>query len=336
MVMSMKKALIVTLALLLVILTGVSIYAYNMLDLLQKKTLKDPDSGTPISNDSKERREALGISDKAPTQEETGITNILLFGLDNRSKGEPGHSDTIMIASIDKVNKTIKLTSLMRDMYVPIPGKNDNRINTAYFKNGPALAIKTVNTNFNMNIEDYATVDFFALEKIINSVGGIPIEIKEAEVKVINQYIDELNKISKDNTISLHISNSGLQTLDGRQAVAYSRIRYVGRDDFERTERQRRVMNELFKKGMSNGLSSLPDLAATILPDVETSLNKSEIIQLGVAILSFRKHEIEQFRIPVDGSFSNVYVGKMLVLKPDIEENTKQLYEFIYGKKAKK
>jgi LCP family protein required for cell wall assembly len=327
--MKRKKAVIAVLTILLIGLTGAAGYIYRMLDLVQESPLIDPDSGKPISHEPNARKKSLGISDKAPAGS-TGVVNILLLGLDKRSKNEPGHSDAIMIASIDKINKNIKLTSLMRDMYVPIPGKKDNRINTAYFMGGPALAIKTINTNFNMNIEDYAVVDFFALENIINKVGGISIDIKKNEIKYINQYIDELNKISRDGIWAAHITNPGMQTLNGRQAVAYTRVRYVGRDDFERTERQRRVMNELYKQGMSLGITKLPDLAATILPGIETSLTKKEIINLAVAVLGFGKKDIEQFRIPVDGSFRDEYVGNMLVLMPDLEENTRLLHEFIY------
>jgi len=309
-------------------LTSTAAYIYKILDLIQQSPLIDPDSGDPIGNDPDARKKALGIPDDAPSG--TGVVNILLLGLDNRSKNEPGHSDAIMIASIDKVNRTIKLTSLMRDMYVSIPGKNNNRINTAYFMGGPSLAIKTINSNFKLNIEDYAIVDFFALEEIIDKVDGIPIDVKQNEIKYINQYIDELNKISRDGTWTPYIESPGLQTLTGRQAVAYSRVRYVGRDDFERTERQRRVMNELFKKAASVGVTRLPDLVTTILPNVETSMTKNEIISLGIAVLGFGKKDLEQFRIPADGTFSDEYVGKMLVLMPDLEENTRLLHEFIY------
>ena len=322
----MKKVLIITLTILLIILIGSGAYIYNMLNQIQENPVVNPDTGEPV----KDRKE-LGINDNAPVTKDTGIKNILLLGIDSRTKDEPARSDSIMIASIDKKNSTVKITSLMRDMYVPIPGKKDNRINTAYIFGGPSLSIKTINTNFNMDIEDYVEVDFFSLETIIDEVGGVPIEIKKAEVKVINQYINNLNDISTDGTKTPRVTTSGLQTLTGRQAVAYCRIRYVGRDDFERTERQRRVLNELFKKGKSIGLSNIPNLVAKILPDVQTSLSKTEIIELGVAMLGFNTENLEQSRIPADGSYSDEWVGDMLVLKPDLEKNTELLHDFIYG-----
>jgi LCP family protein required for cell wall assembly len=332
----MKKALVSILIILLVALIGAGAYVYNVLNMIPESKLVDADTGQVISDNPDDKKDSLGISNEAPTQEDTGVTNILLFGLDNRKENEPGHSDTIMIASIDRKNKSIKLTSLMRDMYVDIPGKKDNRINTAYFMGGPALAIKTVNKNFDMNIEDYATVDFQALEQIINLVDGVEIDLSKAEVKVINQYIDELNKISKDGTKVKRITKSGLQTLNGRQATAYARIRYVGRDDFERTERQRRVMSELFKKGKNISVTKLPELVSTVLPNMETSLSKTEIINLAVAVLGFGSKDIEQFRIPTDDGYSDKDINGMKVLAPDLETNTEALHNFIFESNSEK
>ena len=322
----MKKFLIIILSVLLIILAGTGFYINSILDQVGKTAIIDKDTGEIVDTP-----EEKGISSNAPTIKETGIINILLMGNDRRSKEETGHSDSMMIASIDKKQKVVKITSLMRDMYVPIPGKKDNRINTAYLYGGPALSIKTVNTNFNMNIEDYISVDFFALEEIINQVGGVPIDIKKSEIKVINQYINNLNNISDGTEKADRITSSGLQTLTGRQAVAYSRVRYVGRDDFERTERQRKVLNEIFKAGKAISITKVPDLIGTFLPNVETSLSKAEILDIAIAMLGFNTQDIEQFRIPTDSTYKDEWVGEMLVLKPDIEANKKLLHEFIFG-----
>ena len=328
----MKKVLIAILVILLVALIGTGGYILNLLDRIPKTSLKDPDTGEKIG-EGLNKKEALGIGDDALSQKDTGVTNILLFGLDNRSETEKGHSDAILIASVDRKSKKIKLTSLMRDMYVKIPGREKNRINTAYFSGGPSLAIKTVNTNFNMNIEDYITVNFKALEDIINLVGGVDIDIKKNEVKAVSPYIDELNKINKGPRAK-HLTSPGLQTLSGRQAVAYARVRSVGRDDFERTERQRRVMSELLRKGMKISVTRIPELVNTVLPNVETSLTKKEIIGLTATIVGFGNPDMAQFRIPTDDGFKNEKVGKMMVLVPDLEKNTDALHEFIYGSKS--
>ncbi len=327
----MKRFLIVTLSLLIIVLGVTGFYINNVLNQIGGETVIIDEQGDPVITP-----EDKGISPEAPTVKETGIVNILLLGTDRQNANERGRSDSMMIASVDKKNKTIKITSLMRDMYVPIPGKRDNRLNTAYGSGGAALAIKTINTNFNMNIHDYIAVDFFTFETIIDIVDGIPMDIKRAEIRVVNEYIADLNKLSKNTPATPNITNSGLQTLTGRQATAFSRIRFVGRDDFERTERQRRVLNELFIKGKSIGIAKIPELVNTVLPNVETSLSKTDILELAIAMISFTRPEIDQFRIPADGTYKDEWVSSdMLVLKPDIQKNKELLHEFIFGKDKK-
>ena len=311
-----RVVLIIVLAIIGLLIAG-GLYVYSLLDKVQENPL----DLTP---------EDLGISELAPLESDTGVINILLFGVDARSLNESSRSDTIMIASIDTKNNAVKLTSLMRDMYVEIPGKGKNRINAAYALGGPALAIKTVNTNFDMDITRYATVNFYSLEKIIDQLGGITIDVKQNEIGPLNSCINELNRLDPSGKVA-HVTSAGPQTLNGRQAVAYSRIRKVGRDDFQRTERQRTVMNEMFKKAKSVGVFKLPALAEAILPNVETNITKSEMLSLAVTAVQNGGNEIEQFRLPVDGTYQNQSINGMAVLVPDMEENKKLLHEFIYG-----
>ncbi len=311
-----RVVLIIVLAIIGLLIAG-GLYVYSLLDKVQENPLKE----TP---------EELGVSEIAPREDDTGVINILLFGVDARSLNERSRSDTIMIASIDTKNNAVKLTSLMRDMYVEIPGKGKNRINAAYALGGPALAIKTVNTNFDMNITRYATVNFYSLEKIIDQIGGITIDVKKNEIDPLNACIRELNRLDPSNKGS-YVTSAGRQTLNGRQAVAYSRIRKVGRDDFQRTERQRTVMNEMFKKAKSVGVLKLPGLAEAILPNVETNITKSEMISLGITAVQHSGNAIEQYRLPVDGTYQSQSINGMAVLVPDMEENKKLLHEFIYG-----
>jgi LCP family protein required for cell wall assembly len=310
-----------TLILLLLLFVGALGYTgyfmYSMLDKI-------------VENPLKETPEELGISESAPKEEDTGVVNILLFGLDTRVEGKNSRSDTIMIATIDKKNQAVKLTSLMRDMYVSIPGKQDNRINAAYAFGGPTLAIKTVNTNFNLDIQRYATVDFFALEKIVDKLGGITINVKAAEIQALNNNLKEINRIDKKSPNSKLISKSGPQLLNGKQAVAYARIRKVGHGDYERTERQRAVMSGLFKKAKSAGVLKLADLVSTTLPHVETNMSKGEIMSLGMSVMGFRSKDIQQYRLPVDGTFKSQRVRGMAVLVPDMQKNTDLLHKFIY------
>ncbi|MGI6188794.1 MAG: LCP family protein [Clostridiales bacterium] len=328
----MKKIVVAILSLFLLFLIGTAGYIYVLLEQIQENPwAESSDPSSPSNTGKKPSREDLGISDDAPDSKETGVFNMLLFGLDSRAENQNSRSDVIMIATIDKKNEAIKLTSLMRDMYVSIPGKQDNRINTAYIFGGPALAIKTINTNFNLDIQYYATVDFFGLEKIIDQVGGVTIDVKKNEVKALNQILNELNNLNKKSKPSPLVTKSGSQTLNGRQAVAYARIRSVGHADFERTERQRTILSELFKKVKTVSPLKFPGLVTALLPHVETNLPVTEIVKLGVSVLGFKNKDIIQYRLPVDGTYQSRSIRGMAVLVPDLEKNKELLHNFLYG-----
>lgn len=321
----MRKFLILVLSIMLVCLILTGAYIAVQLSYIDHKPFS-------LQKEVQRLKEYLGIVDGSPEESATGVTNILLLGIDRRTTTEVSRSDVMMIASIDKKNKQLKLTSLMRDMYIPIPDKGSNRINTAYQLGGPALSIKTVNTNFDLDITRYAIVDFFALEHVIDIIGGIEIELTPEEVELINLYIDDLNRLDETDKRSPYIKDAGTQLLDGRQAVAYTRIRYTKGGDFQRTKRQRTVLDTMFKKLSSTSKLKYPDLLASILPYVETNISRSEILNLGARIATFKNREILQYRIPVDKTFKEQKIRGMDVLVPDIDENKRLLHEFIYGR----
>jgi LCP family protein required for cell wall assembly len=260
--------------------------------------------------------EVVNITEEKVVQKKDlndNIINIALFGLDRRQPYGYSRTDSIIIASIDQNNQEVKITSLMRDMYLPIPEKKSNRINAAYAIGGPLLAVKTINYNFGLDIREYVTIDFFGFEKVVDKLGGVEINVKEEEVKMCG------------------VSGPGPQILNGEQALAYARIRYVGNADFERTERQRRVLNEVYKKIKEHGVLKLTGVVTLLLPYVETSLSDTEIFDLGAKAIKFNTNTLEQFRLPVDNTFKSQKIRGMAVLVPDIEENKKRLHEFIYG-----
>ena len=163
------------------------------------------------------------------------ITNILLLGIDSRDpKSDVGRSDSIMILTIDEKNDKLKVTSIMRDSLVSIDGHGQEKINHAHAYGGALLSLKTVNQNYNMNIMNYIKVDFFGMAKLIDYVGGVEIDVSASEVPLINSYGTEVAIIEKTQIVP--VVKAGPQNLSGSQAVAYSRIRYVGRDDFQRTK----------------------------------------------------------------------------------------------------
>lgn len=201
------------------------------------------------------------------------IVNIALFGLDTRNNDDSGRSDAIMIASIDFGRGKIKLTSIARDTYVTIPGyENKTKINHAYAYGGPELAIRTLNYNFQMNIEDYVTVNFEQLASVIDAAGGVDITITEAERVSANKNIREISSTEP------LIQQSGTVHLTGAQAVGYSRIREIGGDD-ARTSRQRTVLNALFDQAMNLSWTSYPGLIREMIPMVKTSLGYDDILQ---------------------------------------------------------
>jgi LCP family protein required for cell wall assembly len=270
-----------------------------------------------------------------PEKNEKDFVNILLLGIDSRDVSEdPGRSDSMIIATLDKKHNKVKLTSLMRDTLVemegqgPMKGQNQDRLNHAYAYGGPLLTMKTINQNFDMNIKDYVKVDFWGLEKIIDSVGGVNINVRESEIQYINSYMEETSKIKKEKYTT--IKKSGLQKLNGRQAVAYCRIRYVG-SDTERTERQRKVLSEVFKAVSQKSTIDLYKIIDTALPYVETSLEKKEIIDLSTTIVTNKISTVQQYRVPEDKlSTSKTVNGVPFFIDWNKDETLKNLHNFIF------
>lgn len=316
-----KKILIVVLSIILVVVLAGGAFALSLLSKIKQTNLNKPSADNP---------------DYVPVTETQQINrdviNIAMFGLDRRGT-EASRSDTIMVLSLDKDNKKIKLTSLMRDMYVAIPGKSSHKINAAYAFGGPGLAINTINSDFNLDIKYYATVDFKGVSRLIDKLGGVDINVKQGEIQYANEYIDELNTIDTASKAP-HLTKAGMQHLNGKQAVGYMRIRYYGDGDYQRTERQRTVLTQLFDKVKKAGILKLPDTVSTLLPYIETNMPTTEIVSTGVTALNFSS-SIEQYRLPVDNTFQSKPIdGEGSCLVPDIKANTDLLHKFIYGDTA--
>ncbi|KLE14636.1 LCP family protein [Clostridium sp. C8] len=255
------------------------------------------------------------------------IKNIALFGID-ATDGETGRSDSIMVATLDPIHNKLKVTSIMRDSYVSIDGHGQDKINHAYAFGGPELSIKTLNENFGLNIEDFISVNFSSLPKIINILGGIDLQITDEELEYINGYIDDIN--AKDGTNSSHIGYSGVQHVDGTQALAYSRIRYTSGGDYERTQRHRTVLDALFNKLTSTSVSSYNSLLNEVLPYVQTNLNAADILSLGTKVLGIGNN-LEQDRFPRDGYGEGAMIDGVYYLTFDKETIKKQMRDYIFN-----
>lgn len=275
--------------------------------------------------------EALGISSKVLYNIKTlknPPLNIALFAVDRRSKNIDGNSDVIMIISIDMASKKIKMSSIMRDTYVNIEGKGMDKINSAFAIGGPQLAIKTINKNFSMDIRDYINVDFFTAAKIVDALAGVQINVKSDELPYLNNYLQEIAVI--EGIPSTPLTEPGLQNLTGKQAVAYTRIRAVGRGDYERTERQRSVLVALFSKMQGAGPTVFPVFFSQILPNLETSMDRMTLFSIGSNILSSNSKIIEQARFPLDSSSKGARINNIWYLTADLNKTTEALHNFIY------
>ncbi|WP_315074722.1 LCP family protein [uncultured Clostridium sp.] len=256
------------------------------------------------------------------------ITNIALFGIDE-VEGTAGRSDCIMIFTIDNKHNKLKLSSIIRDSYVAIPTINrKDKINHAYAFGGPKLALQTINANFNLNLDRFITVNFSSLPKIIDDIGGINLTITNDEFKYINDYIDDLNE--KNNTNVSNITSPGIQLVNGIQALAYCRIRYTEGGDFERTQRHRNVLNQVFKKSKDIPITQYPKLLDEILPILHTNLDKTEIISLALNLNSLKNTTMLQDRFPCDEDGTGKVIDGIYYYVFDGDLTAKRIHNFIF------
>ncbi len=250
-----------------------------------------------------------------------GVINILLVGQDGREDVEGSRSDSMMLVSVNKGTGKVKIVSLMRDMYVSIPGHDDNRINAAYSLGGVKLLEQTIENDFQVKIDGNVQIDFESFKTIIDKVDGVEIELSQEEA-------DYLNTAYWQNGWSL---SAGVQTLNGDQALAYSRIRQVGNSDFQRTERQRTVLMTVFRKVKGQGKLKMLSLAKDIYPMLDTDIGIGDMISLGTTAIGMDESDIETYRLPIDGGYTNQTIQEMQVLVPDMEKNIAYLKELLFG-----
>lgn len=258
------------------------------------------------------------------------ITNILLCGEENMSGAIRGRTDSIILVTINKEEKTLRMVSFMRDLYVPIEGYKNNKLNAAYAIGGMPLLVSTIENNFNIKIDGYVLVDFSQFENIINMLGGVDIELTQKEVN----YLNSSNYISDEKSRNLKV---GVQRLNGSQALGYSRIRHVAtkdglNNDFGRIWRQKQVLLSLYEEYKEISYLEMIDLLPNILETVTTNLTKEELVELGLVVLSMKDSPLEQTYVPFEGYYSCANVNGMSVLYiENIEEMRIKLEKIING-----
>ncbi len=292
------------------------------------------DGQEPVGNENREDflEDTKVVSPEAQSLEDQ-VINLLLIGEEGIYDDGWGRSDTSIILTINKEQKTLKLTSLMRDILVEIPGYLDNKLNAAFHNGGGKLLTETVEKNFGIQIDGYVLVSFEGLEDIIDELGGVEIELTETEAEYLNSH----NYISKKRFRNVV---PGKQVLNGNQTVGYCRVRYVVSSghqagDFGRTERQRRVLTTLFDKYKKKNPVEMIKIAQKLLSYVSTNLDNGEILRYITDAATLGCDTLDTFNIPVEGSYiggtAQAGLSKAWVFQIDWDVTRAELVNFIYG-----
>ena len=267
-----------------------------------------------------------------PNTETEGLSdewwNVLLLGCDSYTKNDYQRTDSMIIVSINAAKGQVKLTSLMRDTWIPVPGsKNHRKLTELCAVGGPELTIRAINESFGMNISDYALISMEGMAEIIDLIGGLDLDVTEEERKALNKGLFDLSPLS--GMEQLEQSGEGVH-LNGNQATAFARIRKID-SDYVRTERQRTVLLAIADK-IKNGASAgtLLTIVTTLMGYVDTNLSLTEIMTIASVGMKLDMNSVEQYRVPVDGTFDSGTFNGVWCIKPNFEKNTDLLHSFIY------
>lgn len=264
---------------------------------------------------------------------DTESFNILLVGVDARANRFSGRSDAMILLSVNKEKKTITMTSFLRDIYCAIPKHGSNRLNAAFAYGGPELLKSTLQANFGISVDRYMVVNFTSVMEFIDAIGGLDIELSEEEIRVMNKhYISSQNKLlgNPEGTDIIAESSAGMNHLNGNQALAYARVRYVG-TDFARTGRQREIVNLSFERGKDMSLPEMLTMLENFLPKVRTDLTEEDFASLLLMMLDASSYTMDDMTIPMDGTWKNARINGMSVLTIDFEKNSDAWYEKAEG-----
>ena len=311
--LSIFLRIVIALLIILVLIVGVAFfYVKGKLDKIQRVEL-------PSDED-------LGITETT-AQNLTGYRNIAIFGVDSRSDdyGVGNRSDCIIIASINNDTGAIKLISVYRDTYVNIEGHGLDKITHAYSFGEAPLAIKTLNTNLDLNINEFVTVNFDSVAEAVDQLGGVQLTITSDEIKYINGYIDETSRVT--GKTSSHITQPGTYTVDGVQAVSYSRIRYTDGGDYKRTERMRTVIEAMFSKLKTKSITEINSFADKILPHVYTNISATDILAMVPSMSKYKVTESIGWPYDTKGKTMDRWYGIPVTL----ESNVTQLHKEAFG-----
>lgn len=305
--------IVLVLIILLAIIIGSIVFAiYSKLSKMQQIDLNEED---------------LGVSSQA---EETlsEYRNIAIFGVDSRSNNlEQGNrSDCIIIASINNSTKEVRLISVYRDTYVQIEGHGLDKITHAYSYGSAPLAIKTLNTNLDLNIKEFVTVNFDSVAEAVDELGGVTINIEsQEELKYLNSYIGETSRVT--GKTSEKVQDIGQQYLNGVQAVAYSRIRYTEGGDYKRTERMRTVIEAMANKLKTKSIGEMNSFVDCILPKVYTNIKSSDVFALMPSVINFKIGRSMGWPYETKGITLDRWYGIPITLESNVVKLHKEIFD---------
>lgn len=278
-------------------------------------------------------KDEIDVSDAVTETMKEKYQTIALYGLDARDNSDmtkegTAHSDAVIIACINNDTKEVKLASVYRDCFLEMARTTPStqKYTHAYFLGGPTCAVETLNKNLDLNIKDYVSVNFEALAKAIDALGGVTINVKEKELNNLNHNLEE--QVEVTGIASDGVWSAGEQTLNGTQATAYARIRKVGNGDFERTQRQRAVISAMVKKAKESDLSTLNDVIQEVFPMIATNMTKSQIISLATDIFDYELSDNIGF--PLANETPTLGPKGSVVVPANLVSNVKNLHEFLY------
>lgn len=265
------------------------------------------------------------------TVEDEDVYNLLLVGVDRRDKTWNGNSDSMMLVSINHTAKRVSVVSLMRDTYVDIPGYGYNKLNAAYALGGGPLLTQTITDTYKVDVSRYAAVDFENMIEIVDALGGVDLEMTDAEVEVANGYMLDMCNTLGLNGYDYVLPGGGVYHCNGVQAVAYARNRYVGNSDYARTERQRYVISQMIEEVKRMDVSQLTQFVTDVLPLVTHNIEETEIWDMVTKAPDILQYNFVQDRIPYDNMYDVIYVDLQDMLVPQWESTIDILHNTIYG-----
>lgn len=304
--------ILLTIILILAILIGLA-YVYITNKLSKMNTVQLDES-------------QLGITAEASTKL-AKYRNIAIFGVDSREDdyGKGNRSDCMIIASINNETKEVRLISVYRDTYVNIQGHGLDKITHAYSYGEAPLAINTLNTNLDLNISEFVTVNFDSVSDAVDELGGVTINIENEEIKYINDYIDTTAQIT--HKTAKHVTSAGRQTLDGVQAVAYSRIRYTAGGDYKRTERMRNVIEAMANKLKSKNIMEINNFMDEILPKVYTNISQKTIMSMIPDMMNYKVSTSIGWPYEVKGITLDRWYGVPVTLESNVIKLHQELFD---------